>query len=625
MRRGTSAVSCVIAWWCSGGVALAAPQSGLRTFTIEKPVEPASPPDPRPAGTGAWTPQLPKSSDALRTTIGLGYVQGADWGWMLQSVGSAAGFQVQLDSLVTRGMQGVRFDHGTLSVVDPDRGWQAEAGDLFSTLRGASRGARLSWASWGGRRPSIALYGRTPAGPNRPAVVAYRDQLIAGSQTPLDAEIASDRSYSARTHWAFPRLQIDASYRRLTQPGRARDRGLQIGIPLWRRAALTGSVVRSEQSGIRSDWWTGGVRVPVGRHLDVAFERSVSSTQGMHSGSSAVMASALSGSTRLFHRYQWGATEFTQDGVRGSTAREQLQSMASYGSGARVNLTLQLATDWNVSGRAQQWEELQTTLKLTRTTVLQTVTALPDVLNRDRLRVRVVQQLSHQFAIQADYGRVSPFQDMPFALERPRVRVMLTRQISVPTPARGGDVRGRVVDYAGLPIAGARVTLGAYAAETDATGAYRFRYVPRGEYDLALDPALLPADYAWDGRGRRLAVAISSRETVNLQVAPLNAIHGRVYCDRNGNGRFDDGEAIAAAVLRLDDRVTSTGRDGAFSFYNVWPGRYLVRLDAARLPQGFELKDTEALAVTVRNDGPAVGVDFKVVEKTKPIIWREIK
>jgi hypothetical protein len=179
-------------------------------------------------------------------------------------------------------------------------------------------------------------------------------------------------------------------------------------------------------------------------------------------------------------------------------------------------------------------------------------------------------------------------------------------------------VTGRVVDDAGRGVAGARVNLGPYTADTDAGGAYTFAHVPRGNYELSLDPTLLPADYAWDRRGVPVTVASARTITAVLRVAPLNAIHGRVYVDRNGNGRFDAGEAIARAVLALGDRITASDADGAYSFHNLWPATYTVTLRS--VPPGY-LATTTNLTVTLLDGGPVTGADFRVLVQDKPIIW----
>jgi hypothetical protein len=172
-------------------------------------------------------------------------------------------------------------------------------------------------------------------------------------------------------------------------------------------------------------------------------------------------------------------------------------------------------------------------------------------------------------------------------------------------------------------VTGARVKLGQYTTETTRDGRYTFRNVPRGEYDLALDAQFLPADYAWDDRRQHLAVTPAYHENIDLRVAPLNTVHGRIYCDRNGNGRFDAGEAAIGVPVQLADHVTVTDTDGAYSFYNVWPGSYVVHLVVDKLPSDMSPAGAIDLPVVLGDDRPVTGADFLLVIKTKPIVWRE--
>ena len=93
---------------------------------------------------------------------------------------------------------------------------------------------------------------------------------------------------------------------------------------------------------------------------------------------------------------------------------------------------------------------------------------------------------------------------------------------------------------------------------------------------------------AWDGRDERLTVTAKTRTSADLRVAPLNAIHGRVYCDDNENGRFDRGEGVAGVAVHLGDRTTSTDNDGAYTFSNLWPSNYALTLDTGRLPKDLD-------------------------------------
>jgi hypothetical protein len=149
--------------------------------------------------------------------------------------------------------------------------------------------------------------------------------------------------------------------------------------------------------------------------------------------------------------------------------------------------------------------------------------------------------------------------------------------------------------------------------------------VPTGECDLSLDPAFLPADYAWDGRSRRLKITSSSRVVADLLVAPLNAIHGRVYVDRDGNGRFDPDEGVLGAVVRLGTLVTATGADGAFDFYNLPLGSHTVTLETDRLPAAFSAGLRSSITAELRDDRPVTGADFIVTARAKPVNWRRIQ
>jgi Carboxypeptidase regulatory-like domain len=598
----------------------AAPQGTLRTFDVAKP---AALPAISTTDAAQLPAKPPKSTDTLRTSVGFGYVQGADWGTELLANGAVAGAQVQLNALVTKGQAGLLFDHGSLSIFDPDARWRIEAGDVFSQLRGASLGGRLSWAAAAGRRPSVAFYAPRHGSLNQKTVVSYRDQIVLRGQTLFDAELASDRSYFMRSRISQPRFEIESAYRSQSRPTSSRDGSVSASAAVWRGVSLTGGLYRSVYSGDRSRWNTVALRLPIARFLDLTLERAFGATRHTSRATSAVMTTVTAGDVRFFHRQQYGEYEFVSGGFANTIQRQQTQSMASYAPGPRVNLALQLATQTTDTGQVQHWEELQTTLKATRTTTVRFVTAVPNLRDTRRFQAYVRQELPGRFALHADYGRVSAFQAIARELDRSRFKVMLFKTVDVATPARGADVTGRVLDNSGRGVAGARVKLGPFTADTDRTGAYRLRHVPPGEYDVSLERHLLPADFAWDGRQESLKLKSGGRAQVDLRVAPLNAIHGRVYADRNGNRRFDSGEGVAGAVLQLGDRVTATDHNGGYSFFNVWPDRYEVRLH--RVPQDLEAQGEQSRVVQLLDGGPLTGVDFIVTPKTKPIIWESPK
>jgi hypothetical protein len=145
--------------------------------------------------------------------------------------------------------------------------------------------------------------------------------------------------------------------------------------------------------------------------------------------------------------------------------------------------------------------------------------------------------------------------------------------------------------------------------------------------ELSLDPAFLPADYAWDARSVPLSVVPSSRIRADLSVAPLNTIHGRVYVDINGDGDFDAGEGVSGVVVRLGDSTTATDANGGYDFFNLPLGSHVVRIEPSGIPPRFAAGDLTVLTVALGDGGPVTGADFRVRVNTqaKPVIWREIK
>ena len=119
------------------------------------------------------------------------------------------------------------------------------------------------------------------------------------------------------------------------------------------------------------------------------------------------------------------------------------------------------------------------------------------------------------------------------------------------------------------------------------------------------------------GRPARPAANLKSAAApqVDLRVTPLNAIHGRVYADRNGNGGF---RRRGRGCRRGDaaGRPLHAPTSGAYSFYNLWPDTYEVRLHG--LPPDFEPAAGRGPSTSL-DGAPVTGADFRVLPKEKPV------
>jgi hypothetical protein len=578
------------------------------------------------ARTGPKDIMLPRQHDALRIAAGIGYLQGVDFGGDVSASGKINGLQTDITGFFTAGPLGFQSRNARVSIFAPDGRWRGEGGDLYSDLGGLARGARVSWSPSQKWTPSVSLYlrGLHPAA-NGATVVGYRDRFQLLPRVRVGGEVTSDGAVFLQAQYAQAKLDLTAFSRSTRGPLAGRDHGVSGGLALGRGIAVSGAMRLSDAANDSSQWQLASVRLPVTRRASVTLERSWWTGSADDGGTNAVTLQVPLGPVRLMQRVQWGRTDYRHRAVPFGFDRRQSHSNASYTPGPWGNVNYQQSTQWFDDGTVQEWDELSSMVHLGRRTTAQFVTAFPDFSERDRFRARVTHRLSPTLHLEAQYGRLSAFQ-LTRASEGEQSRVMVTirKTWQLQSPARGGEVRGRAIDQAGQPVSGALVRLGPYSAITDAAGHYAFTRVPDGQFDLALDRNKLPASYALDEKARPLTVTRGSRKHLDLQVIPLNAIRGRVYLDRNHNGRYDEGEGIPNAVIAVNASVTATTANGSYAFYNQPPGRYTIRLDVQRLPKGLAPASRTELGAELTPDDPLIGLDFTVEKKDMPVIMREI-
>jgi hypothetical protein len=609
-----------------------APLAGWSTFEIKKTkaelTETARLADDAQsaARTGPDDVKTPPQRDLLRVSTGIGYLQGADAGGDISAAGKINGMQTDANLFFTAGPLGVQPTSGHVSMFAPDGKWRGEGGDLYSDLRGLARGARVSWSLGQKWTPSVSLYLHRGDGPaNGATVLAYRDRFQLLPRVRVGGEVTSDGAAFVQAQYVQPRLDLTAFDRVTRAPFVGHDEGMSGSLMLGRGMALSGALRLSDAPGDSSQWQLASIRLPLARQASVTLERSWWTGSSDDGSINALTVQLPLGPVRFSQRIQWGRTDYLQRAVPFGFGSQGGQTTASYTPGPWGSLNCQQSTQWFDNGRMQQWNEVSSMVQMGRHTTVQLVTAVPDLSDPQRLRARVTRVLSPTLRFEAQYGRLSAFQmTSPSVGEHSRVMITIRKTWQLKSPSRGGEVRGRAIDQAGHPVSGALVRLGPYSAITDAAGNYGFTRVPDGVFALALDKNKLPVAYASDEQPRALTVTGRSREDIDLQVIPLNAILGRVYIDRNGNGHFDAGEGVPNAVVAVDGAVTATSATGSYAFHNQPPGRYTIRLDAQRLPKGLAPASAAALSVELTGDRPLAGVDFLVEKKDMPIIMSEL-
>jgi hypothetical protein len=443
----------------------------------------------------------------------------------------------------------------------------------------------------------------------------------------VGGEVAADGSLFARAQTSFSRLGFDTYVRKQLGRVGSTDHGVTIGHDLWKGVTLRGTVRTSTSTlaGVdSSDWRLLSVRIPLGRGANVGFEHTWLETDRNDVSGSAAVVHVPAGPFRIFQRYQWGQSAYKLRERPVGFDQKQMQTMASYQAARWLSLNYEVSTEWFEDGRASQWDELRSSFQLRRRTSLEVITAMPKVLESSRFRFRLNHQLRPRLYVLAEYGRISAFRAGPeMATERPRFLISVRKEWSVPTPAGGGSLGGWVQEPNGDPVPGVVVRLGPYRDVTDARGSYLFKNLPTGSLEFSLEAETLPANYAYAGGRETINITRSTRAIKKVSVVPLQSITGRVFCDENRNGRFDEGEQQRAIVMSVESTLTTSDGQGRYGFFNLPPGHYVVRLDTQRLPAGFKATHDSA-TVQLDSGSAATGIDFVLVKVDKPVILKEL-
>jgi len=196
--------------------------------------------------------------------------------------------------------------------------------------------------------------------------------------------------------------------------------------------------------------------------------------------------------------------------------------------------------------------------------------------------------------------------------------ITLNADLDLPMPffVTKGQIEGRAfIDLDGdgvygtgdRPLGGAIARIDGAEASTDKDGFFRFAPTYPGSYEFTIDQ--LPVDAA---AGPPIDVYVTAGRTIRIDVplAPVVVLGGRLFDDADQDGTQDADEGGFAQVrLLLSDELgvvadASTDLSGAFTFFDVLPGRYTVSVDAATLPDRFEFTTAAEVSLDVTAEMP---------------------
>ncbi|MCS6936183.1 MAG: PKD domain-containing protein [Candidatus Bipolaricaulota bacterium] len=171
-------------------------------------------------------------------------------------------------------------------------------------------------------------------------------------------------------------------------------------------------------------------------------------------------------------------------------------------------------------------------------------------------------------------------------------------------------------------IAQALLTLDGQLARTDETGYFRFPPVAPGSYKIEI--SRMPVGYS-PTVTLPIAVTLGVNQivTVEIPVRPVATVRGRVFDDKNRNGRLDPDEPGLRGVRLLAVGPKSfearTAEDGQY-LLQLEPGTYTISMDRTTLPRRYEPTTPQSVPVTLQT-GQVVTIDFGAAEAPRPILF----
>ena len=124
--------------------------------------------------------------------------------------------------------------------------------------------------------------------------------------------------------------------------------------------------------------------------------------------------------------------------------------------------------------------------------------------------------------------------------------------------------------------------------ETDVNGLFNFEALRSGSHQIYIDLLSVRADLTIvDAGTRELELKGGKTADVEFRLVRTGRISGRVFFDKDGNGKMDQGELPLGDVriVTASGRDTLTDSDGYFTIADLAPGEHTVSVDEKTIPE----------------------------------------
>ncbi len=192
-----------------------------------------------------------------------------------------------------------------------------------------------------------------------------------------------------------------------------------------------------------------------------------------------------------------------------------------------------------------------------------------------------------------------------------------------------GEISGDVqldLDDDGLPtdqdkpVPRTKLSLDGKVSEvTDSQGRYHFAGVSPGDHTVELDVLTLPADILTVTSSQQtVTLAQGEKKEARFLLKPMRFISGKVFWDKNGNGKLDPGEpGVEGIHVRVGSLESVTDNTGAYYITGMKAGDVNLFVSQVSLGKAWALSDPLSKKFTVRADVPFIkeNIDFPLRKK----------
>ena len=326
---------------------------------------------------------MPSAHEAVGLDLGLGFAQRGGAALDATGGGTIGGYRLGVAGFLTANTGGATFRSGRIAVESPSASWTAEAGDLLSEMRGLARGVRFSRRLTSRWRPGVSFYVNDARVPGDRTAISYRDDLLLTRNVDVRGEAATDGSHFVALRLIAGKGNVETFHRYASDRG-VFEHGVAASYNVGRGVNAYGGV-RVSTGNLQDRWTMAGIALPLFRGSSFSVEQARNERQASSDVANTFGLQLPFGPVRIIQRYTQTDVALLAGPSIFESGRRQLQSMASYSPNSRLRFTYQVGTQWYAGSDARQWTELESALRMTRSTSIHAVTGFPAVTDPLRL------------------------------------------------------------------------------------------------------------------------------------------------------------------------------------------------------------------------------------------------